>query len=141
MAVLLVATLAVLACGAAASPSPTNVSVDLIEFAVAPSTTSAPAGKITFAVTNKGPKDTHEFVVVKTDLDPLALPTDATGAVVEDSPGLTVSGEVEDLAVGATENLTVDLAAGKYVLICNIYDETEKEAHYKLGMVVAFTVR
>jgi hypothetical protein len=34
----------------------------------------------------------------------------------------------------------VTLAAGKYVLMCNIYDETEKESHYKMGMRTPFTV-
>jgi len=45
-----------------------------------------------------------------------------------------------DVAVGATLELTVTLSAGKYVLLCNIYDETEKESHYKMGMRTPFTV-
>lgn len=48
--------------------------------------------------------------------------------------------EIEDIPVGQTQELTVTLAAGNYVLLCNIYDETEKEAHYKLGMRIAFEV-
>ena len=32
------------------------------------------------------------------------------------------------------------MAAGKYVLLCNIYEETDKEAHYTMGMRTAFTV-
>jgi len=48
--------------------------------------------------------------------------------------------EIEDIPVGETQSLTVDLEAGKYVLICNIYDEAEAEAHYAEGMRTAFTV-
>jgi len=57
------------------------------------------------------PNETHEFVAIRTDLYPLAVPTDPTGAVVE------------ELTVGASQNLTLDLAAGEDVLIRNIYDE------------------
>jgi hypothetical protein len=34
----------------------------------------------------------------------------------------------------------VDLEAGNYVLICNIWDEEEREAHYGMGMRTAFSV-
>jgi len=48
--------------------------------------------------------------------------------------------EIEDIPVGETQELTVTLAAGKYVLLCNIYSATENEAHYKLGMRTGFSV-
>jgi hypothetical protein len=32
------------------------------------------------------------------------------------------------------------MQAGTYVLLCNIYDETEQEAHYAMGMRTSFTV-
>ena len=32
------------------------------------------------------------------------------------------------------------LDVGSYVLMCNIYDEAEKESHYQQGMHTAFTV-
>ena len=79
-------------------------------------------------------------MVLETDLDAGALPVDATGAVTEEGEGIEVVNEIEDVAVGATQELTVTLAAGKYVLLCNIYDETEKEAHYTMGMRTAFIV-
>ena len=130
----------------AADPSPstagagTTVLVTLQEWAVVPTSTSAGAGAVTFQVTNTGPEDVHEFVVLKTDLDPAALPTDANGAVTEDTTGITVVDEIEDIPVGQTQELTVTLEAGKYVLLCNIYDETEKEAHYTMGMRIPFDV-
>ncbi|HEX5626850.1 MAG TPA: hypothetical protein VFY08_02405 [Actinomycetota bacterium] len=118
----------------------TTVDVTLQEFAVIPASSSAPAGDVTFDVTNEGPDDTHEFVVFKTDLAPDALPTVADGSVDEEGEGLELIDEIEDIAVGDAPTLTVSLDAGSYVFICNIYDEAEQEAHYQEGMRVAFTV-
>jgi len=128
------------ACTSGATPAPTTVNVTLQEWAVLPAATSAAAGRITFTVNNIGPDDVHEFVVIKTDLDAYALPTDATGTVSEDGSGIEVMGEIEDIAVGSTESLTLELAAGHYALICNVYSKDEQEAHYKMGMATNFTV-
>jgi uncharacterized cupredoxin-like copper-binding protein len=118
-----------------------TVDVTLQEFAVGVDPASASAGEVTFSVTNDGPDDVHEFVVIRTDLAPTDLPTDETGAVDEEGEGIEeVVNEIEDIPVGTTEELTVDLDAGNYVLICNIYDEEEQEAHYSEGMRAAFTV-
>jgi uncharacterized cupredoxin-like copper-binding protein len=124
----------------AAAGGGTTVAVTLQEWSVLPAPDSAPAGSVTFQVTNNGPEDVHEFVVLMTDLDPGALPIDENGAVTEAGDGVEVVDEIEDVAVGATQELTMTLAAGKYVLLCNVYDETEKEAHYKMGMRTPFTV-
>lgn len=129
--------IAVAGCGTAtsstspsSSPAAGSIAVDLSEWSVAPSSSSAPAGTVTFAVTNGGTQ-VHEFVVVKTDTAADALP------VVDnkiDESTLTPVDEIEDIAVGATPTLTVDLAAGHYVLLCNI------EAHYEQGMRADFDV-
>jgi uncharacterized cupredoxin-like copper-binding protein len=131
--------------GASMAPTGATVNVTLQEWAVVPDAESAPAGEVTFAVTNDGPDDVHEFVIIRTDLEPGDLPTDATGAVNEagvqfQSGEMEVIDEIEDLAVGDTQEVTVTLEAGNYVLLCNIYDETEQEAHYAEGMRIAFTV-
>jgi uncharacterized cupredoxin-like copper-binding protein len=118
----------------------TTVDVTVQEFSVNPSTESAPAGEVTFVVTNDGPDDVHEFVVIATDLDPAELPTDENGAVDEEGEGIEVIDEIEDIPVGETQEVTVDLDAGNYVLICNIFDEDEQEAHYEMGMQTAFQV-
>jgi uncharacterized cupredoxin-like copper-binding protein len=118
----------------------TTIDVTLQEWSVSPSAESAAAGDVTFAVTNDGPEDVHEFVVLKTDLDPGDLPTDEHGAVSEDGEGIEVVDEIEDVPVGETQELTVTLEAGNYVLLCNIYDEDEDEAHYQMGMRTAFEV-
>lgn len=118
-----------------------TVKVTLSEWAVVPDKTEISAGSVTFEVSNTGPNDTHEFVVIKTDLAAGALPVDSTGKVDEAGGGMEVMGEIEDIAVGASPDpLTLDLAAGKYLLICNVYSEEELEAHYKEGMRIAFTV-
>lgn len=116
----------------------TTIDVTLQEFAIILSTDSAPAGEVTFSVTNDGPNDVHELVVIATDLAAGDLPTDDTGAVTEDGEGMEVIDEIEDIPVGETQELTVDLDAGNYALICNIYDEDEQEAHYQMGMYTAF---
>lgn len=117
-----------------------TVAVTLQEFAVIPAPASAAAGEVTFEVTNEGPDDPHELVVFKTDLDPGALPTGADGSVDEAGEGLTLIDEIEDIAVGDAPTLTVDLEAGNYALICNIYEASEDESHYQEGMFVGFTV-
>ena len=109
-----------------------TVDVTLSDFAIKLSDSSVPAGEVTFQVENKGPS-VHEFVVFKTDLAPDALPTDATGDVAESDEFAPVD-EIEDIAKGASPELKVDLAAGDYVLVCNV------PAHYRQGMRAAFTV-
>ena len=118
----------------------TTVDVTLQEFSVNPARSSAPAGTVTFHIRNQGPNDPHEFVVIRTDLAPDALPTDERGVVDESAQGIEVVDEVEEIPVGGSATLSVDLDPGNYVLICNIYDAEEQEAHYSQGMRTAFTV-
>jgi uncharacterized cupredoxin-like copper-binding protein len=124
----------------AGSPAAGTVDVTLQEWAVVPAVDTTTAGDVTFSVTNDGPEDTHEFVVIKTDLAPESLPTAADGSVDESGDGVEVVDEIEDVAVGSTEELSVTLEPGSYVLICNIFDAAENEAHYQKGMRIGFTV-
>ena len=117
-----------------------TVDVTLQEFSIGTEPTSAEAGEMTFDATNDGPDDTHEFVVFRTDLSLTDLPTDENGAVVEDGEGVELMGEIEDIEVDETDSVTLDLDAGNYVFICNIWDEDEQEAHYQEGMRTSFTV-
>lgn len=142
-------SLAIAGCTASASPSAsaggdgteaTTVAVALREWAVVPAADSAEAGDITFEVTNDKPADVHEFVVLKTDLDPADLPVDENGVVSEAGEGIEVIDEIEDIPIGETQELLVTLEAGNYVLLCNIWSEEEGEAHYQMGMRTAFTV-
>jgi uncharacterized cupredoxin-like copper-binding protein len=93
---------------------------------------TAPAGAVTFVITNEGTM-VHEFVVLSTPTAADALNyDDALDEVVEDD--YTVVDEIAEIPAGSTANLTVDLGAGHYALICNLL------AHYRLGMQVDFDV-
>jgi uncharacterized cupredoxin-like copper-binding protein len=119
-----------------------NVAVTLQEFSVTPEPASVSAGSITFDVTNASSALQHELVVIRTDLGAANLPTKEDGSVDESGTGVEVIGEVEELDPGGTGSATFDLAAGTYVLICNIVmtDGGTTTAHYGQGMRIDFTV-
>jgi hypothetical protein len=71
---------------------------------------------------------------------PEGLPTESNGSFDKAGEGIEPVEEIEDIAVGDTQTVSVDLDAGSYVLMCNIYDKAEKESHYQQGMHTAFTV-
>lgn len=123
---------------AASGSPPSTVDVQLQEWAVIPASPTVRAGSVTFNVANVGPEWSHELVVVKTDLALDALPTTAVGSFDEGGAGVAVSGEVEDVAVGGSESVTLDLAPGSYVLMCNIIEDIR--IHYRLGMRTPFEV-
>lgn len=117
---------------AAGSPSgATSVAAKLSEFRIELDGTTAPAGSVTFQITNAGTVE-HEFVVVATDLALDKLPVEG-GEVDEDSSELSAIDEVEEIAPGGAPALTVTLPAGHYVLFCNI------EGHYAGGMRAELT--
>jgi len=118
-----------------------TVTVALTEWAVIPNKSTVNAGSVTFNAINSGPVDVHELVMIKTDLAPDSLPIDDNGNVDTNDAGIILIGEIEDIAVGANAQATFDLEPGHYVLICNIWDAGEQEAHYAEGMRVAFTVQ
>jgi uncharacterized cupredoxin-like copper-binding protein len=139
----LAALLMVGSCGDDNNNGPTTtVGVTLKEFSVTPDQASAPHGRVKFEVSNVG-EDMHEFLVIKTDLAPDKLPTEANGSYEEDGPGTDLLDEIELVNPGETKNLTLNLKAGHYVLICNMVHEEEDgevEVHYQLGMRTSFTV-
>lgn len=55
-------------------------------------------------------------------------------SVDEEGEGVEPVDEIEHVAVGGGGDLTVDLDAGHYVVICNLRDEEEQENHYGEGM-------
>lgn len=119
------------ACGGGGGGAST-ADASLRDFEIDLSEDSLSAGEVTFSVNNEGPS-VHEFVVVEAgDYQPDGLPTDDSGAVIEDD--VTVVDELEDIAVGSDEDLTVDLQAGDYIVFCNI------DGHYSDGMNAGFTV-
>ena len=94
------------------------------------SASSAPAGPVTFNVTNAGTM-VHEFVILKTDILAKDLPL-VDNAVVEDD--YSPVGEVPETEAGGSGTFSATLAAGHYSIICNI------PGHVAAGMVIDFTV-
>lgn len=124
-------------CGSS-GPASSPISATLKEWQISLASTNIKAGDVTFNIKNDGDKD-HEFVVIKTDLAPDALPTTETGEVDEEGTGFEAIGEKEDIKAGSGDNtLTLSLTPGKYVVFCNVY--AEDLSHYQKGMHLAFTV-
>lgn len=122
-------------------PTAGPVSATVKEWQISLSSTNLKAGEITFNIKNDGDKE-HEFVVRKTADKADALPTNDDGTVVEDSPDLSEVGdpsEVAEIKSGSSDrSLTVTLAAGHYVIFCNLH--VEDLVHYQKGMHIDFTV-
>lgn len=114
------------------SAGPSTVRATLEDFSIALDPPSVPAGEVTFDITNEGPS-VHEFLVIRSTgaVDPGDLPIE--GAVVNED-GLDIVDEVEGMDPTGTEDLTVDLEPGSYIVLCNI------EGHYEAGMHTALTV-
>ena len=90
------------------------------------------AGAVTFEVSNAPDTGlTHEFVVLKTDLAADKLPV-KNGQVPESQ--FKKMGEVEDIDPGKNKRLTLKLAPGHYVLICN------RPGHYAMGLHTSLLV-
>ena len=111
-------------------PGP-QVAVSLNEFSVEPQPDSIEAGSLNFVITNDGVGG-HNFRIIATDLAPDALPV-VDDRVDEDE--LDVVGGISSLiGAGTTQSTSATLAAGSYVLICNV------PTHYDQGMYVGFEV-
>ena len=116
------------------TPSGTPVNVLLKDFRVRQDVAVVPAGTVRFRILNQGPT-THEFIVVRTDRAPDKLPLQRDGLTVnEDAPGISLLDEAEGLDIDDRQTLVLDLAAGHYVMYCNL------EGHYLGGMHAALTV-
>lgn len=118
------------ACGSASGGG--TIQVTLKENGIALDKSTLNAGTVVFDVKNAGTV-IHEFVVIKTDLAPDKLPpsTGEPGQVLEDGS----VGEAEDIAVGASKQLSLKLEPGSYVLICNLV------GHYAAGMHTGLVVK
>jgi len=116
----------------AAPAAATTVQVTLQEFSVTANPSSAPAGDVDFVASNNG-SISHELVIIRTDLAPDAIPV-VDNKASEDAPGVEVIDEIESFTYGTQQSTSVNLAAGAYVLICNI------SGHYQAGMRTGFTV-
>jgi uncharacterized cupredoxin-like copper-binding protein len=121
-------------CGFGDLGSGKTVEVSLDEYHVSVSDTVVPAGKVTFQVRNSG-REKHEFVLLKTDIQPTALPENSEQKVDEEASGVKHVDELDGVDAGRTRSLTSQLQAGNYVLICNV------PGHVAQGMFARFTVK
>ena len=124
--------LVVSACGAA--PADTgevpSLYVDMSDFKIATDHPTVASGHVVIGIRNHASM-VHELKVIKTDLAADQLPVDgATAKAKEDGK----SGELLNIAAGASRKLVLELGPGKYVLICNV------AGHYQLGMRVGLEV-
>jgi iron uptake system component EfeO len=110
---------ALAACSGNATPTgaPTPVASGVVavqarEYAFTPAAVSAPAGSVTFAVTNGG-NEVHEFEVFQGD---------------------KVVDEIEGIVPGLTKTATMTLAAGDYTFMCKL------NGHDQLGMKGTITI-
>ncbi len=120
-------------------PAARQVTVALKEWEILPEQTQVEAGAVYFLVSNVGPDDPHELVIIRTDMAPGELPV-MEGMVPEDQ--VNMIGEIEPFLPGTAASGVFNLQPGNYLLICNIaeIEDGELESHYELGMSVSFTV-
>ncbi len=91
------------------------------------------AGQVEFKVTNVAIGTDHEMVLVKLANKDTALTADPKNHRIDEKK-LTSLGEVAGLQAGKTGKLSVKLAAGEYLLLCN------HASHFELGMATRLTV-
>jgi uncharacterized cupredoxin-like copper-binding protein len=110
-----------------------NLDMSMATMGIKLSSATAPAGAVTFNVTNSSTDVVHEMIVMQLADPGKPLPYIALETKVdEDKAG--DQGEVSELEFGASGTLTVDLKAGKYLLICNV------PGHFATGMWTEFEV-
>jgi len=115
---------------AAEAPTGSQVVAELADYKITVNVPSVKAGAIKIGVRNLGAME-HSFQVLKTDLPPDKLPVDGASAKAKEDGKV---GEIASIPAGKSAAVTLDLAPGKYVFICNI------ASHYQLGMHAGFTV-
>lgn len=130
LAVMLIAAL--VSCGGSGSGdgSGGDVAVTIKDFSLIVQPGTFASGDITFGIQNDGPS-AHEFVIIRSDEKPDELPVE-NGLIPEDQVDLV--DEAEDIAPGTNTTLSVNLAAGSYVLVCNL------SGHYEAGVYAGFSV-
>jgi len=119
-----------------------QITVVLKDFSVHPSSQKGKTGTLTLKAMNEG-LSTHELVIIRTDLDPTALPRKKVSPhqgmgmefmVNEDDSGMKTIDEIEEFPAGTSQTKTVVLDPGHYVLFCNI------PGHYDKGMYASLHI-
>jgi len=121
------------ACGLTAPSGPPTVHVTLDEFHVSLDSTTIGSSNVTFQISNTG-HEKHEFVILRTDITPDALPTLNDGKVPEEGTDIVHVDEIDGVSPGQQKDLTVNLKPGTYLLVCNY------PGHVHSGMAAFFVV-
>jgi uncharacterized cupredoxin-like copper-binding protein len=127
-----VAGLVVSSCAQAPETLPPDVQliVDMKEYTITLNTPTLKAGVVKIGIRNLGTM-VHDFDLFKTDLPFDKLPIDNAAAQVK-TDGLVK--QMQNISPNRVTTLEANLAAGSYVIICNV------AGHYQLGMRVALKV-
>jgi hypothetical protein len=123
------------------STADVEVDVELSEWLIT-APPEAEGGAVGVVAKNIG-AEPHEVVVIQLD-SAADLPLDEIGALDESAlPEGALIGEIEPFPAGDTCTGVFELAAGPYVLVCNIVETEEDgtvESHLALGMVTELTI-
>ena len=121
------------ACSASSvTPNVASVMVTMNDKDITLSQAEIPPGLVTFMVMNHG-TIVHSLVVIRTDVADDKMPLDpADETKVKETGSIAASGQ---MAAGTGKQLQRQLAAGKYVLVCN------EPAHYAVGMHTGLVVK
>lgn len=118
--------------GSTAAASSATVTATMTDKEITLSVPSVTSGKVTFHIVNSGTV-VHSLVLIKTDTAHDKLPTDPKDpGKVQETGSVAATGQI---AAGQSKDITRDLAAGSYVVICN------EPAHYLVGMHAPFAVK
>ena len=133
-ATVLALTVAALSLACVGDERVTEVDITLHEWGISPAAIEVEAGTVVFNISNDGPEDPHELVLIRIGDTAIADIPVVDGMVPEDEVDFV--DELEEIEVGASGTLEVDLSAGRYLLLCNIVEEEDDgpESHFELGM-------
>ncbi len=118
-------------CGDDDDDATPRLNAELFDWGIKLDRTSVSAGDVRVKAKNTGSTE-HELVFVRTDLPEDKLPVKDNKV---DEEQVEVVGEIEKFPAGKSESATLELPAGRYVLICNI------ATHYGLGMHTVLQVQ
>lgn len=128
-AVLSAGLVAITASPADTATSGTVVSVSLTEWKLVPGQVTVRAGRISFIVRNDGTMD-HEFLVLRSDRHHHSLKVKGGKAVEAGRLG-----EIPQIPSGTSKRITLRVAPGRYVMLCNML------GHYQAGQFAGLRAR
>jgi uncharacterized cupredoxin-like copper-binding protein len=120
---------AISATPAETATSGTVVPFSVVEWKLVPRQATVRAGRVTFVVRNDGTL-VHEFLVLRSDLHHHSLKVQGGKAIEKGRLG-----EIARIPSGTSKRLTLRVAPGRYVLLCNLL------GHYQAGQFSALRVR